>query len=262
MGEAMMGVFLVVAALIVASVPVYKLVGWWVEGAVEPILAAVGIALYISLIGGVMGAPSAIKIVLVVILVVSAALTPIFGQVSDKVQIDRMAEQKIHSFSRVLEADPRNFPARMALAEALYKKGQLDTAIEHMQWTLEQSPKLSMRIRPQLESWKREKERVGAPQLIMCHLCYAENLPGSLRCEQCGAEFGTRAGMEQRIWREGGPKVVLRAWITTSLAVIIACGIFLYLPSIIAGPLIVATMIVSFFLFLKWAGGDMGTVGD
>ncbi len=262
MGEAMMGVFLVVAALIVASVPIYKLMGWWVEGAVEPILAGVGMALYIALIGGVMGAPSAINVVLIVVLVISAALTPIFGQVSDRVQMGRIDDHRLHSYSRALEDDPMNHPARMGLAEALYKKGDLDSAIEHLSWTLEQAPKLSMRIRPQLDSWKREKERIGAPQWIVCHQCYAENMPATERCEKCGAAFGTRAGVQQRVWREGGPKVVIRAWITTSLAIIIACGLFRYLPTIIAGPLIVATLLVGVFLFLKWAGGDMGTVGD
>src|SRR5207248_1021029 len=107
-------------------------------------------------IAGVMGAPSGLKIVLVGVLVISAVLTPVFGQVSDRVQLDRMDDNKVTQYSRVLEQNPMNHAARIALAEALYKRGDLDLAIEHLGWTLQQSPTLSFRIRPQLESWKRE----------------------------------------------------------------------------------------------------------
>src|SRR2546421_12295401 len=98
-GGAIIAVFFVVAALIIASIPIYKLMGWWVEGAVEPLLAAIGIALYIALIAGVMGAPSGLKIVLVIVLVISAVLTSVFGQVSDRVQLDRMEDSKVTQYS-------------------------------------------------------------------------------------------------------------------------------------------------------------------
>jgi hypothetical protein len=261
-GAAISAVMMLVACLICGSYPVIKMIGWWTEGGVEPIMAVVSIFLYVVLLVSVTMMPPAIGIVILLVILASAIMVPVFGQMSEQIQHQHMEDDKMERYGHALEQDPMNHAARMGLAEVLHKKGELDQAIEHMSWVLQQAPSLSFRIRPQLESWKREKERVGVPMPIYCHQCRAENPWNATQCYECGAAFGVRSGMKQQVWREGGPKVVIRGWIVTATTLVIGCFIFLNLPSIIAGPIILATIIVAFFLFLKWVGGDMGTIGD
>lgn len=261
-GSAFIAVGMSVVALIIASVPMIKMIGWWADGGVEPLMAMLSIAMYLILIVFMAAAPAVIAVLIFIIILVSAICAPIFGQVSDQVQHQKIDNERMNSYARALEENPMNAAARIAMAEALYKKGQADLAIEHMEWTLQQFPALSMRIRPQLDGWKREKQRIGVAQPIYCHICRAENHPECTSCMECGAPFGTRAGINFAMLKDGGPKVVIRAWITTASVIILACAMLAVMPIQFAAPIILATTIVAFWLFLRWLGGDMGTIGD
>ncbi len=263
MGEAMMTVCLIAVGLIIASYPVIKLMGWIAEGGVEPVVAIMGIFLYLCLIASIMGAPNAGKVVLLIIILISAILMPYFGQVSDNAQNRKMEHQAYNNLASTVERDPMNAPARMGLARMLRKRGELDLAIEHMDWTLQQYPRLGYRIKMELDTWKREKERVGVPQPIFCHRCHAENDPNASHCRECEAAFGTRASVLQRVDQEGGPRRVIRGWVVTATVINIVCFALIYLPHIlpieVVGVVIIASVIVGAWLFLKWVGGDMGT---
>jgi len=261
-GTAIGTVGLSVMALIVASYPIIKMIGWWMDGGAELLLAIISIFMYLTLVAFTMAAPAGIAILIFVIIVVSAIAAPIYGQMSEQVQHNRIDNDRLTAYARALEENPMNAAARMALAEALYKKGQMDLAIEHMEWTLQQFPALGMRIRPELDSWKRDRQRIGVAQPIFCHRCQGENHPESTSCVECGAPFGTRAGMNYALAREGGPKVVIRAWITTATVLILAITLLAVIPIQYAAPIILASVIVGAWLFLRWASGDMGTVGD
>jgi len=261
-GPAILTVGIVVIALIIASYPVIKMIGWWADGGAEPILAVVSIFLYLALIGAMMVAPAGVAIAIFIAIVASAIMVPHFGQMSENAQNARILEERLQQYAAALERNPRDAAARIALAEALYKKGERDQAIEHLAWTLQQFPALSLRIRPQLESWRREKERQGMPQPIFCHMCRAENPFHATHCIECGAAFGLRRGVEQRVWQEGGPRVVIRGWIVTATVLILSCFLLLTLPIEFAAPMILAICLVGAWLFLRWVGGDMGTVGD
>jgi hypothetical protein len=57
----------------------------------------------------------------------------------------------------------------------------------------------------------------------------------------------------------GGPKAVVRTWVLASGSIIAIILFFGFLPIAYAAPLAVATVIVGFWLFLRWVGGDLGT---
>ena len=101
-GEAMITVCLIVAALVVASYPVIKFIGMWMEGEVEGAHAGFGILLYICLIAGVMGAPGPGKVILVLFIVASAVMLPTFMQVSDTIQINRMEDDSFAMLQQAL----------------------------------------------------------------------------------------------------------------------------------------------------------------
>src|SRR5438270_12063239 len=100
-GNAIMTVALTVAGLVVASYPVIKMIGWWIEGGAEPLLAMVSIFLYVALVGFAMAAPPGVATLIFVIIVISAIATPLVGQVSDRTQLQRMDNHKMESFARV-----------------------------------------------------------------------------------------------------------------------------------------------------------------
>jgi hypothetical protein len=94
----------------------------------------------------------------------------------------------------------------------------------------------------------------------------AENPWNATQCYQCGAMFGTSASIRQRVEQEGGPKRVIRGWVVTAAVInFIFFSIFYLshvLPIEIIGVLIISSVIVGTWLFLRWVGGDMGTVGE
>jgi hypothetical protein len=266
MGEVMMTVLMIVGGLIIAAVPVIKMIGWAIDGQMEPSWLALAVFLYIALIASIMSAPNALKGVIIVVLVISAVLMPMMGQANDARQIKGMEDSKLLAYAAALEKNPMDAPARMALAEAMYKRGDLEQAIAHMDWTLRQYPTLSPRIKPQLDMWKREMERTGTAPTIICHMCHVENMPGATQCESCGAKFGTIAGVKERVASEGGPMRVIRGWIViacyTLLIVFIGSFAMKHVEFIYLAPIILAATIVVAWLFLRWVGGDMGSVTD
>lgn len=261
-GEAILAVTMLLACLIAGAYPVLKLIGWWLDGSLEPLVAGLGLFLYMVMLVMVTMLPPAFAIPIVLVIIVSAGMIPYFSQVSDQRQLTKMADAKIEQCIQALERNERDAPARMELARILHKKGDLDLAISHMEWTLQQFPSLGLRIRPDLESWKRERARLGEPPPVFCHRCKAENPPGSVQCRSCGAAFGVRAGMKQGIEKDGGPVKIIRTWILMASLVLLGTFLFLSLPAIIAAPILAASVLVGSVIFLRWVGGDLGTVGD
>ncbi len=259
-GGAFINVGLAVMCLIAASYPVWRLIGWWIDGGAEPLAAMLSICLYMMLVVAAMVAPMGIGLIIFGVIVVSAIVAPFIGQAAENVGNQRIEDEHLAAYVQALEADPMDPVARIALAEALYKRGEAAQAVEHMTWTLEHFPRLSTRIKPQLDAWNRDIARGDTMPWVFCHICHAENVAGAEKCISCGAAFGTRSGVRQRIRIEGGPKVVIRGWIVTASTLCVILFSLLFLPIIVSGPIILGALIVGAFLFLRWVGGDMGVV--
>ena len=251
---------MVTVALIVSSIPMIRMVGWWMDGGAEPGLAVLSIFMYFVLIAMMTASPAWLAILIFALICVSAAAAPILGKVSDKKQHRKIDDVRVQGWGAILERDPMNHAARIALAEVLHKRGEFDLAIEHLAWIIRQSPQMSLRVRPTMDSWIREKDRQGAPKPIICHECHGENPHWVTECEMCGALFGTRAGFTQGIRLAGGPQAVVRMWIVVAGSIIGMLLFFGFLPIEYAAPLALATLIVGVWLFLRWVGGDMGAV--
>jgi len=262
MAGAFFGVPLAALALIIAAIPVIRLVHLAIDGQLDVGLVIAGGFLYIALVVSVAAGPSAVKVGALVLILVSAVLFPFFSGVSADVENKRMDDARMQAYAAALERNPADPVARIALAEELEKRGDVDQAIEHLGWTLREFPKLSIQHQATLEAWKREVARRGVPQTFFCHMCHAEQLPGATMCSECGAMFGTMDGVRQRVIREGGPRVILRAWIIGVPVIMLALFLLLELPSIIAGPIILASVCVGAWLFLRWVGGDIGRPMD
>ena len=258
-GDAIMAVMALVACVIVGSYPVIRIMGWWSEGTVEGGVAFIGILTFVGLLISAVMMPPVLAFTAIGLILLASAVLPIMSKFSDQRQLNQMEEDKYDKFASVLEKEPMDFPARLGLAEALHKRGQLKEAIEQLEWVLAAAPSLGLRIKPQLESWKRELGRVGQMALIFCHKCRAENPPMATHCIECHTAFGTRKGIKQGMDYDGGPVTIIRGWVVgSSMVLIVMFVVFCQLPSIVAGPIILGSIIVAIWLFLRWVGGDMG----
>lgn len=256
------GVYLFVLALIIAAIPVVKLIGWWMDGGADGGLVAVAIFLYVAMLAGVITAPTGFGVFLLLLIVASAIAMPLLGQASDAVQLKQINDSQYRSYAEALERNPMDPVARVAIAEALYKRGETDQAIEQMEWVLQQFPKLAITKKGKLDFWIRERERQRGerPEIVICHKCHAENIGGVENCSSCGAFFGTKKAVREQVRREGGPVRILRVWIVTASASIVAVFVLTLLPIEFAAPVILAIVIVAAWLFLRWVGGDMGVM--
>lgn len=262
MGAAISGVSLFALAMIIAAVPIIKLIGWMIDGAVDTGLAAGSLAMYLVLVALCVSGPSVIKVLALILLLIAALAAPLISKVAADRESDKIESGRKAAVTEALERNPMDPVARIAVAEHLYREGRLEEAIEQIEWVVNQFPKLRARHGYQLESWRRELARGGKPGIMVCHICYAEQPVDARYCSECGIAFDTREGMLQGIWRDGGPVVILRGYLTIGLTLMVVAMVFLELPALIAGPLAIGAIIVAATLFLRWVGGGIGKPAD
>src|SRR2546421_713921 len=140
--QGVLTVGLVTMGLVVASLPVLKMVGWWLDGGAEPWAAMLSIFMYFVLIAMMMAAPAWLALLLFVLICSSAVAAPLMGNVSDKKQHRQIDDVRVQGWAGILERDPMNHAARIALAEVLHKRGEIDLAVQHMEWIIRQSPQM------------------------------------------------------------------------------------------------------------------------
>ncbi len=259
-GGAIMTGSLLVGALLLAAIPVIRLITWWVDGQVDAIVAVLAIVVYMTMLVAVVSGPTPVKLVVFLELAVSAVGIPLFSRLSDASALKGMETSKVDAYMAALERDPTDPVPRIAMAEVLAKRGDLAGAVQQMEWVVQQYPRLALHHKAQLDSWRRELANPAGAGWVICHMCHAENAPGATMCSQCGAMFGAREGMVQRIYREGGPKLVIRSMVIGNLSLLLAIYLMLTLPAIIAGPIVLAGVLVGAWLFMRWVGGDLGVI--
>lgn len=263
--ETLAGALLVVLAFIIASFPAIRLLSWWSDGVIEGGHAIVAVSFYIALIAAMHGSPTGVRVLILLLIAGSAIAMPVLARAADRSTNRALDDDRLAAFVRVLETRPEDAAARLAVADELAKRGDYAQAIEHGEWVLRQHPRLSSTVSMRVESWRRQIAHSALPALTYCHHCHAENRADALACTSCGAEYGSTAGLLQRIAQEGGPKAVLRAWLVLAGALTFVSFFLMLLPGlpiVVSAAVIAATAIVAAWLFLRWVGGDLGRPAD
>jgi len=260
--EAVFNVQLALLALILAAIPAVRLIHLAIDGQLEAGPVLIGLFLYLALIVSVAGGPGPIKVAALALILLSTLLMPLLSGMQAERERRQIDDERFEAYVSALERNPMDPVARVALAEELHKRGDVQQAIAHLEWVLQEFPKLATQHRATLDSWKRELEEAEAPEFIYCHMCHAEVPAGTSVCPQCGAPFATSAGILERIRAEGGVKAILRAWIVAVVAVMLGLFVLLEVPAIVAAPILMAILIVGAWLFLRWVAGDIGRPAD
>lgn len=248
MGE---GLVLFLIGTMLAAFPVYRFIGWWIEGSIAGGELAVLLCTYIGLMGLLLVSGSAWLAFLALVLLVSGvAMMPWLGDMFNRRALRKMDEEEMYRARDALAADPENHIARVVLAEKLYKLGRLDEAIEHLEYVVESSPALSRLERGKLQSWKRE-QAFAQRKLVLCPMCGAENPGEARRCIQCGSPIETFAALKEWAIQEQAVQKVLRAWLTVMVILTVLSFVFLLLPLEWQGIVTIAALIVGAWYFLN-----------
>jgi len=248
MGE---GLVLFVIGALLAAFPVYRFIGWWIEGSLTGGELAVLVLTYIGLMGLLLVSNSAWLAFMALLLLVSGvALMPLLGEVFNRRALRKMDEEEMYRARDVLAANPENHLARVVLAEKLYRLGRLDEAIEHLEYAVESSPAISRLERGKLQSWKRE-QAFAQRKLLTCPMCGAENPGEAQRCVQCGGSLETFTALKEWTVREQVVQKVLRAWLGVMAILTVLGFVFILLPLEIQGLVTIAALIVGGWFFLN-----------
>lgn len=159
---------------------------------------------------------------------------------------------------RVLELDPSNSGTRAQFAAFLMQDGDLEGAIHEYRTAISTSPH-----GPFTEAWKRKLkealeieatlargERVaGFNEWRVCPKCQAKVLTSEKSCPKCGntlhmnaLEWFLQSDVQRDMWRQCLP-ITLVLWI--------GAIIFSALPREVQGTLIISSLIVGYWLFLR-----------
>lgn len=257
MGEAL--VLFVIGAML-AAFPVYRFVGWWIEGNISGGELAALVFTYIGLMGVLLASGSAWLAFLALILLVSGvAILPWLGEMFNRRALRQMDEEEMYRARDVLAADPNNHLARVVLAEKLYKLGRLDEAIEHLEYAVENSPAISRLERGKLQSWKRE-QAYAQRKLVLCPMCGAENPGEARRCLQCHSPIESLTALKEWAAQEQVVHKILRAWLTVMAVLTVLSFVFILLPLEWQGLVTIASLVVGGWYFLNRVGAWKQTV--
>jgi tetratricopeptide (TPR) repeat protein len=248
MGEALM---LFVLGALLAAFPVYRFIGWWIEGSIAGGELAVLLCTYIGLMGLLLVSGSAwLAFMALMLLVSGVAIMPWLGDMFNRRALRKIDEEEMYRARDALAADPENHLARVVLAEKLYKLGRLDEAIEHLEYAVESSPALSRLERGKLQSWKRE-QAFAQRKLVLCPMCGSENPGEARRCIQCGSPIETLAALKEWAAQEQVVQKVMRAWLTVMAVLTVLSFVFMLLPLEMQGVVTIAALIVGAWFFLN-----------
>lgn len=257
MGEA---VLLFSIGALLAGYPVYRFVGWWIEGSITGGEVAVLVLTYIGLMGLLLMSGSAWLALMAIVLMVSGvAMVPWLGDMFNRRALRKMDEEEMYRARDVLAVDPENHIVRVVLAEKLYKLGRLEEAIEHLEYAVSNSPAISRMERGKLQSWKRDLE-FAQRKLVLCPMCGAENPGEARRCIQCGSPMEPLSALKEWAVEEQVVQRVLRLWLRVMAILTVMGFVFYLLPLDIQGLVTIAALVVGAWYFLSRFGAWKQTV--
>lgn len=192
-GGAWGGAFLAVPLLailgVLSAIPLLQIYHWWAEGEIftgTALWMAVG---YLMLMFFFFGpSPLALKPLILVFLVVLGVGFLLFNQFEQS-RIAQQIEQEREARAReMIERDPENASAYVALAESLWRQHRYEEAINTLRSAIQISPKTTQEETRLLRRW--EDEFQGMIQdIAICPECRQES-PRRLKvCRFCGCPF-------------------------------------------------------------------------
>lgn len=162
----------------------HRIVGAYIEGSIGPYGCILSGSLFLALAGAAVVFHSWVPVLIMSLLV---ALTPLLNRRVEKAENRRYYTERIEQCVEAIKADPRNLAARSRAAEALYKLGRIDEAIEQYSEIVRVAPR-SIEETHRLKQLIRERDERRDP-MITCPMCGQKNPGSRLHCANCEASL-------------------------------------------------------------------------
>jgi len=201
--------------------------------------------------------------------VIGCMLLEPLGEKANKRGLARLAEEDIEKYKRTLEFDPNNSAAHRLLAEIYYKQDRYDEAIDEYKAAIKLNPHDVQALRRKLNyvlELREEKRGAKAPvptapptngtqafprnvAITMCPACRRDTPSEGKTCVHCGAHINLNFG--EWLLRPENHRDIIRQTAIAMLVAMILLTVFTALPLEVKGVVIIASLIVAAFYFLK-----------
>jgi len=176
-------------------------------------------------------------------------------------ELERLRREDMEKFLAAVAANPNNASAHASLGEMYFKEGRIGFAIHEYRTAISISPQ-----GPFATKWKRAlKEALGMQEFIdagkpvpgfhsfrVCHQCHADVNAAAKKCPKCEAELDVGV-VEWTLRPENRNDIIKNTVVVTGL-LLAGSVIFSILPIEVKGVLLVSTVLVSYWLFLRSFG--------
>jgi hypothetical protein len=171
----------------------------------------------------------------------------------NKRALRQMANERITEYLRAIARDPKNAAAHAFLADAYVECGRLDDAIAAYQKAIDLDPHHSRLERAKLEkAIEARSGRVHTP-ITLCDNCQGETPAANRVCVHCGARI--RMGFLEWLAQPENLKAVGKQTGIVMLVVAVVSTLFSALPLEVKGCVLIASLMVGAFYFLRALGG-------
>lgn len=190
------------------------------------------------------------------------ALWRLLSALSNAAEAKRLRQEDWDNWHAALQRDPRNASARAFIAERCVEEGDLNRGIHEFRTAINIMPqgphsarwkrklKAALELHEQMERYRGSGERPPTFQdYRVCPDCDAMILLKEKTCPGCGARL--RVGLFEWSLDRGNQADVLRTTIPLVLTLWVAAVVFSALPLEWKGVVIIASVVVGGFYFLR-----------
>jgi len=181
---------------------------------------------------------------------VASFVVPLLGGRMGKKTLKRLHDDDLAKYQRAIAFDPRNYSAHRNLADAYAKSGLYDEAIAEYKEAIKLNPPDMKPLQRRLnETLDLQAGRVS--QKVICHECEAEVPPGKV-CSQCGARMNM--SFAEWISQPETMRDILRGSVVPMLVGVALLAVFSALPLEVKAVVLMASLLVGGFYFLRSFG--------
>lgn len=223
----------------------HRVIGDYIEGAISAYGCIVYTGLLIGLISSVAVFRSWWLLLTVSIAVAVWLVLSKRTEVSDR---SRFYEERVRQYREALEADPNNLAARSRAADALYKLGHVDEAIEQYSEVVRLAPG-STEEAHRLKQLLRERDDQCVTS-VLCPECRHRNPKGRLHCADCEASLETANRMRISLEAASLSRYLslIAAWATVVTVVLLLGSALSPIQQMVAASTVMLVVLIAFLV--------------
>jgi hypothetical protein len=237
------------------AVPVLLILNAWiVEETLSPAMAFGALAALLVAFYAIWSSQGTVWVFLwIAVMVAACAALPLVTRKANRRALRQMAYSRISGYLSAIARDPKIAAAYAYLGDAYMECGRLEEAIRAYEKAIELDPIHSHRERAKLREAQEAKQGRTRSSILVCDVCRGEFPVGPKACVHCGARV--RMSFFEWLAQPESIKAVTRQTVVVMLVLMILYAVFSTLPLEVKGCVIIASLFVGAFCFLRGIGG-------